>query len=73
VALHAGLASADDLLAGGPEQLDRLHAFATLSARRATAAANDFSEPEPARLARTAAAVPEPSVDDRHMLRLSPA
>jgi hypothetical protein len=48
---------ADDLLAGGPEQVDRLHAFATLSARRAAAAANDVSEPEPARLARAAAAV----------------
>src|SRR4051812_989929 len=48
---------ADDLLAGGPDHLDRLHAFATLSARRAAAAANDVAEPEPARLARTAAAV----------------
>ena len=48
---------ADDLLAGGPEQVDRLHAFATLSARRAAAAAHDVAEPEPARLARTAAAV----------------
>jgi hypothetical protein len=48
---------ADDLLAGGPHHLDRLHAFATLSARRAAAAANDVAEPEPARLARTAAAV----------------
>ena len=48
---------ADDLLAGGPDQVDRLHAFATLSARRAAAAANDVAEPEPARLARTAAAV----------------
>ena len=48
---------ADDLLAGGPEHLDRLHAFATLSARRAAAAAADVAEPEPARLARTAAAV----------------
>ena len=48
---------ADDLLVGGPEQVDRLHAFATLSARRAAAAANDVAEPEPARLARTAAAV----------------
>jgi hypothetical protein len=48
---------ADDLLAGGPEHLDRLHAFATLSARRAAAAANDVAEPEPARLARTAAVV----------------
>ena len=48
---------ADDLLAGGPDQVDRLHAFATLSARRAAAAADDVAEPEPARLARTAAAV----------------
>ena len=48
---------ADDLLAGGPDQVDRLHAFATLSARRAAAAAADVAEPEPARLARTAAAV----------------
>ena len=48
---------ADDLLAGGPDQLDRLGAFATLSARRAAAAAADVAEPEPARLARTAAAV----------------
>ena len=47
---------ADDLLAGGPDQLDRLDAFATLSARRAAAAAHDVAEPEPARLARTAAA-----------------
>ena len=48
---------ADDLLAGGPDQVDRLGAFATLSARRAAAAAADVAEPEPARLARTAAAV----------------
>jgi hypothetical protein len=34
-----------------------LHAFATLSALRATAAASDLAESEPARLARTAAAV----------------
>ena len=48
---------ADDLLASGPDRVDRLHAFAALSARRAAAAANDVAEPEPARLARTAAAV----------------
>ena len=48
---------ADDLLAGGPDQVDRLGAFATLSARRAAAAAADVAEPEPARLARTAAVV----------------
>ena len=48
---------ADDLLVGGPDRVDRLHAFATLSARRATAAPSDVAEPEPARLARNAAAV----------------
>src|SRR3954451_13617860 len=32
---------ADELLAGGPDQVDRLHAFATLSARRAAAPAAD--------------------------------
>src|SRR4051794_36032957 len=48
---------ADELLAGGPDQVDRLHAFATLSARRAAAAAEDLTEPDPARLARTASAV----------------
>src|SRR5215207_4134145 len=48
---------ADELLAGGPDQVDRLHAFATLSARRAAAAAEDLTEPDPDRLARTASAV----------------
>ena len=48
---------ADELLAGGPDKVDRLHAFATLSARRAAAAAHDLTEPEPDRLARTASAV----------------
>ena len=48
---------ADELLAGGPDQVDRLHAFATLSARRAAAAADDLTEPDPDRLARTASAV----------------
>ena len=48
---------ADELLAGGPDQVDRLHAFATLSARRATGAADDLTEPDPDRLARTASAV----------------
>src|SRR5215213_9130904 len=37
--------------------IDRLHAFATLSARRAAAAADDLTEPDPDRLARTASAV----------------
>ena len=53
----AAVEVADDLLAGGPDQVDRLGAFATLSARRAAAAAADVAEPEPARLARTAAVV----------------
>ena len=53
----AAVEVADDLLAGGPDQVDRMHAFATLSARRAAAAADDVAEPEPARLARTAAVV----------------
>jgi len=48
---------ADELLAGGPDQVDRLHAFATLSARRAADAAEDLTEPDPDRLARTASAV----------------
>ena len=48
---------ADELLAGGPDQVDRLHAFATLSARRAAAAAEGLTEPDPDRLARTASAV----------------
>jgi hypothetical protein len=51
----AAMELADELLAGGPDQVDRLHAFATLSARRA--AAEDLTEPDPDRLARTASAV----------------
>src|SRR5829696_7184738 len=53
----AAMELGDELLAGGPDQVDRLHGFATLSARRAAAAADDLTEPDPARLARTASAV----------------
>lgn len=50
---------ADDLLRRGTDAVERLHGFATLAAQRAESAAGEFTEPEPLRLARTAAAVRE--------------
>src|SRR4051794_25881256 len=43
---------ADELLAGGPDRVDRLHAFATLSARRAPAPAPGPTPPHPPPLGR---------------------
>ena len=53
------LSLADELLAGGPDKVDRLHTFAALTAQRAAAAAQDLTEPEHVRHARAAAAVRE--------------
>src|SRR4051812_42025841 len=47
---------ADELLAGGPDQVDRLHAFATLSARRAAGAAAGPPPTHPPPLGRPGAA-----------------
>src|SRR3954447_8066095 len=43
---------ADELLAGGPDQVDRLHAFATLSARRGGGPGGGPHPPHPPPLAR---------------------
>jgi hypothetical protein len=53
------LSLADELLAGGPDKVDRLHTFAALTAQRAAAAAHDLTEPDHVRHARAAAAVRE--------------
>jgi hypothetical protein len=52
-------ALADDLMAGGPEKVARLHGFASLVADRARAAQLQVTETEAQRLARAAAAVRE--------------
>ena len=53
------LSMADELLAGGPDKVDRLHTFAALTAQRAAAAAHDLTEPAHIREARAVAAVRE--------------
>ena len=50
-------ALADDLMAGGPEKVARLHGFASLAADRARTAQLEVTETEQQRLARAAAAV----------------
>lgn len=52
-------ALADDLMAGGPEKVARLHGFASMAADRARAAQQEVTETEQQRLARAAAAVRE--------------
>ncbi|AEA28960.1 hypothetical protein Psed_6892 (plasmid) [Pseudonocardia dioxanivorans CB1190] len=52
-------ALADDLMAGGPEKVARLHGFAGLAADRARAAQQEGIDTEQQRLARAAAAVRE--------------